>query len=327
MRYDGPGVEHRWQDLTEFEYRVLEGGSSADADQSAWGEQANNSVTKFSEFSAPRAPAGKPVNAVRKLRSVEFFAGSGRLSFALQRRGWDVVIHDFNKEAVEWEAHGIKPTPANFWDTSFLEVDRVDFFKRSPFDYFHFSINCSSFTGLTCDTNRRNEDNNFLGASAASNDGNRMLSYALDMINDQLERNPAFLFTLENPLGYMQKHPLIKARLEMPRRAGGLGAVCCCIDYCCFAEKRGKPTFQKRTMIWTNSREVVRLLGAKVMGATDYPPLRFLCERGVNPCPCFGKHRAVCGNTQEATPFPPALASALALEISTEAAPARFYKI
>ena len=64
-------------------------------------------------------------------------------------------------------------------------------------------------------------------------------------------RNPAFLFSLENPggEGKMQHAPKIKQVFEVPEAEGGLGAKRCDVTYCMFERGVKKPTH-----LWTNSK-------------------------------------------------------------------------
>ena len=240
---DGQAENHcHWHDLREFKYVVLDNssGSPSPPAPSAQGPDA-----------APRleVPPAKQLKRTRKLRFVEWFAGSGRLSFALMRHGWDGVIHDFDKTAIEWEEHGVKQTDLNYLSDDFMSVERR---SLGLYDYFHFSIDCSSFSGLSRGTNRRMPHNNFCGETTASTQGNLYLARTLDMINDQLDANPFFIFTVENPVGDMHKHPLIANRLELPRSGGGLGAIRCLLNFCKFSTVGSASAFHKPTYIWTN---------------------------------------------------------------------------
>jgi hypothetical protein len=256
---------------------------------------------------------------MRKLRSVEWFGGSGRLSFALMNAGWECVIHDSDEAAVEWAEHGSEPTAANYWKTDFMKVDRRALMMGKAYDYFHFSVDCSSFSGLSQAVHRRMAYNNHCGETPACKAGNQMLARSLDMINDQLEVNPRFLFTLENPQGGMQRHPLIASRLELPRNDGGLGAVRCRINYCFFADSADE-AFLKPTVFWTNCNAIVRVFGTEQEVDGALPP-QFACTSST---PCGRKHTPVRGNTSMATPFPRKLATMLALLINTEASSSRF---
>ena len=281
------------------------------------------------------AAAADDLPVMRKLRCIEWFAGSGRLSFALrQQHGWHAVIHDRNADAVEWVQHGEQADASTFRADEFESVDRTSFFREPPFDYWHFSIDCRSFTRLGWAGQGRNEENAFLGVLPSCQEGNRMLNKSLDMIGDQLDRNPKFLFSIENPDGgRMKDHKMIAAKLEAPREDGGLGAMRCLVDYCWFwdggvaehedADESNRP-FKKRTILWTNSPALIHELGAHSPSAGLFS--RYLCERNM-PCPCYGPdgHRAVNGSTSTAaTPFPRLLAATIARAISRDASAQRW---
>jgi hypothetical protein len=263
---------------------------------------------------------------MRPLRSIEWFAGSARLSFALRRNhGWGhAVIHDYDPSKVEWQEHGMQPDTTTFRSDEFLDEVRLGaFYQEAAYDYFHFSVDCSSFSGLGHAGQGRNESNDFLGNGAACARGNRMIHKACDLIGIQMERNPHFLFTLENPFtGRMKDHPIVHARLEAPREHGGLGAQRVVVDYCWFfASTHAERAFRKRTIFWTNSPTMIREFGVHA------PPARsshYICERRT-PCQCYGAHRAVnSSTTREATPFPRLLAESIARCVTLDAAKQRW---
>lgn len=268
---------------------------------------------------------------MRPLRSIEWFAGSARLTFALRRNhGWDqAVIHDYDSSKVEWELHDSRPEKDTFRCDEFLEEVSLRSFALEPcYDYFHFSIDCSSFSGLGWAGQSRNSSNDFLGAGvnnmASCSRGNRMVQKTIDLIAAQLERNPHFLFTIENPFtGRLKDHPMIRARLEAPREHGGLGAARVVVDYCWFHERHNSTcrAFKKRTIFWTNSPTIIREFGVHTPPASSS---HYLCGRG-NPCPCFDSHRPVTSATAaEATPFPRLLAEKIARCISLDATSQRW---
>ena len=81
------------------------------------------------------AAASDDLPVMRKLRAIEWFAGSGRLSFALkQQQGWDPVIHDRDVNAVEWAQHGEKPEQCTFRSDEFEEIERGSFYLEPPYD-------------------------------------------------------------------------------------------------------------------------------------------------------------------------------------------------
>jgi hypothetical protein len=321
VEYTEPDVHYHWHDLREFEYTVVGRGSERAQPQPAVSQTPSASSSRASAVEPNHATKPpRPIKRVRKLRFVEWFAGSGRLSFALMASGWEGVIHDYDPDAVEWELHGVTRSAENYRQEEFLSIDRS---LLATYDYFHFSIDCSSFSGLARGANRRNLQNDFYGETPASAHGNRLLARSLDMITDQLDRNPFFLYTMENPVGDMQKHPQITSRLELPRKDGGLGASRCCVNYCLFGHNRSGSVFHKPTVFWTNCKAIVRTFGTDqdVPGA---PSPQFLCSPD---SPCGLKHKAVQGNTKEATPFPHRLATMLALLINAEASSARVHAI
>ena len=273
------------------------------------------------------ARAADDLPIMRPLRSIEWFAGSARLSFALRRNHkWGhAMIHDYNPSKVEWEQHGMQPDPATFRSDEFLDEVRLSTFYQEPaYDYFHLSIDCSSFTGLGHAGQSRNEGNDYLGGGASCARGNRMVHKTCDLLGIQMERNPRFLFTVENPFtGRLKEHPMVRARLEAPREHGGLGAVRIVVDYCLFYDHNASAGrgFKKRTIFWTNSPTMIREFGEHT------PPARvshYLCEYNT-PCPCYKAHRAVNSSTAaEATPFPKLLAEKIAQCVNLDVAKQRW---
>ena len=268
---------------------------------------------------------------MRKLRAMEWFAGSGRLSFALAlQHGWEVVIHDRNQNAVEWVQHGVKPDGRQFISSEkefITEVTIGEFYQQSspPFDYFHFSIDCSSFSVLGHPGQFRNFENDFLGQHKSCAAGNQMVHKMLDLISAQLSRNEYFLFTVENPeTGKLKDHAMIQGKLTAPCEHGGLGATAVVVNFCWFAtESEGIP-FRKPTIIWTNSPTLIRELGAHL------PPSkrsRYVCER-TSPCQFYQQgHRPVARNCAAATPFPRLLAELIARCISFDASAQRWRQV
>ena len=251
--------------------------------------------------------------AMRKLRVIEWFAGSARMTAAFARYGCETIYCDTHPDRAEAAAFGrflVKPV---LWKEDFLNIGAT---SVCTCDYMHFSPDCRSFSNAAGDHHGRFESNDFLGVTEVSALGNRLLAHSLFHIQVQLDKNPEFLFTLENPEGKMENDPSVKSQLEKPVKHGGLGATKCVLDYCWFSDSSMERTFRKRTHFWTNSKELIREFGAH-----DTP--NWLCTRDT-PCPCFGGHKPVQGNTKEATPFPPALADLIARLVCKELAPRRY---
>ena len=98
---------------------------------------------------------------------------------------------------------------------------------------------------------QRTADNHYLGVTCEAGRANEELARLASILQSQLRRNPAFLFSLENPggEGKMQHAPKIKQVFEVPEAEGGLGAVRCDVTYCMFERGVKKPTH-----LWTNSK-------------------------------------------------------------------------
>jgi hypothetical protein len=273
------------------------------------------------------AAAADDLPVMRQLRSIEFFAGSARLSFALrQQHKWRAAIHDWDKDAVEWEEHGesyiANKAARLFRSEDFVkEITTALINGEAAYDYLHFSIDCRSFSTLGFAGQGRNETNDFLGEHPQCHDGNKMFAKTLTLIETQLERNPHLLFTIEQPFtGKLKDHHRVRSQLELSPADGGLGATRCVVDYCWFHDRADQPPFRKRTIIWTNSPALIHELGEHQPPAATS---RYLCERST-PCPYYRSHRSVQGNTAEATPFPRLLAALIARAITHDASPQRW---
>ena len=274
------------------------------------------------------ATAADDLRVMRKLRTCEWFAGSARLSFALHALGCEVKIHDRNPDVIEWEAHDVQPADKMICSDEFLSIRLTDLLMEPPYDYMHFSIDCSSFTGLSHAGQGRNEGNDFLGDSTQAQDGNKLVSKTFDIIAMQLERKRNFLFTIENPFsGRMKQHPRVPSQLEVPVENGGLGATRVVVDYCRFWDGKGQRPFHKRTIIWTNSPALIREFGKHAPQRDGKGPIsHFLCEKST-PCQFYGPygHRSVYNKTtREATPFPSLLAWRIAQAVTIDLSPERW---
>ena len=277
------------------------------------------------------------LRVMRKLRGIEWFAGSARLDYVLHsNHGWQMTVHDRDRANIEEEAQGAIDKEGMRYDArEFEEVSFQEFYREAPFDYMHLSIDCSSFTGLSHAGQSRNASNDFLGLEDGSrvakkaSEGDRLLSKAVSILEQQLERaqekEELFLFTLENPFGgRMKGHPEI-AKLERSREQGGLGAKRIVLDFCMFGctVSHLRP-FKKRTIFWTNSPSLVHELG--VADGTCLTGCRYLCEYHT-PCSYHRNESCVAGSEAQrkaATPFPKPLATVIARCINRDAAKQRW---
>ena len=144
---------------------------------------------------------------------------------------------------------------------------------------------------MSQEKHQRTEDNNYLGISPEAGCANEELAHLVAILQSQMRRNPAFLFSLENPGGdgggKMQHAPKVKEIIEVAEVEGGLGAVRCDVTYCMFERGVKKPTH-----IWTNSKArltlvtpptftLTRVLPFVVGSRAATPGLRVLCSHAV----------------------------------------------
>ena len=237
--------------------------------------------------SPPRTPQGASAPAQtqcapRLLRGLEICACTGCLSMGLRAHGWDVAVHDRTDKYLEQPlapfrpcrsaAELAAPTPRQLEQgTKWLscELTEIEPEELPLFDYIHASLCCATYSPMSQEKHQRNEDNNYLGTSLEAGSANEDLAHLVAILRSQLRRNPAFLFSLENPGdvqgggGKMQHVPMVKAievaeaeseavrraRLRVGLGAHGLGAVRCDVTYCMFERGVKKPTH-----LWTNSK-------------------------------------------------------------------------
>ena len=180
----------------------------------------------------------------------------------LRAHGWEAAVHDRTAKDLEQPlapfrpcrsaAELAAPTPGS-WQlkqgTKWLscELTEIEPEELPLFDYIHASLCCATYSPMSQEKHQRNEDNNYLGTSPEAGSANEELEHLVAILRSQQRRNPAFLFSLENPGGAggrMQHVPMVKEDIE-----GGLGAVRCDVTYCMFERGVKKPTH-----LWTNSK-------------------------------------------------------------------------
>ena len=221
----------------------------------------------------PRAPRGASAPAqnqsaarltvgVRPLRCLEICACTGRLSMTLRAHGWEVAVHDRSDKFLEQPLAPVHPcrsaaelaAPSSDQMIKWLscELLEIDPEELPLFDYIHASLCCATYSPMSQEKHQRTEDNNYLGISPEAGCANEELAHLVAILQSQMRRNPAFLFSLENPGGAggkMQHAPKVKEVIEVTEVEGGLGAVRCDVTYCMFERGVKKPTH-----LWTNSK-------------------------------------------------------------------------
>ena len=220
----------------------------------------------------PRAPQGASAPAqsqsaarltVRPLRCLEICACTGRLSMTLRAHGWEVAVHDRSDKSLEQPLAPVHPclstadlaAPSSDQMTKWLSCNLLEIEPEELplFDYIHASLCCATYSPMSQEKHQRKEDNNYLGISPEAGCANEELTHLVAILQSQKRRNPAFLFSLENPGGdgggKMQHAPKVKEVIEVAAAEGGLGAVRCDVTYCMFERGVKKPTH-----LWTNSK-------------------------------------------------------------------------
>ena len=185
-------------------------------------------------------------------KALELFAGTGRLSKALRAAGCEVTLHERYGERIEWHPHGLPEASTPLFEYDLREIDQ----SRLPvYDFIHASPECSSYSGMAQSKHQREERNGYRGVTPEARQANVVLGKLVSILQNQLERNPKLIFTIENPwnpAGGMHKQEIMTTIVEQQ-----LGATRCLITYCMF-----KPGVKKPTLIWTNCKELAMTLGS-----------------------------------------------------------------
>ena len=320
------------------------------------GERGGGDAVMLALPSPPRTPQGASAPAQtqcapRPLRCLEICACTGRLSMALRAHGgWEAVVHDRSNKFLEQPLAPFQPcrsaaelaAPSSAQLTKWLscELTEIEPEELPLFDYIHASLCCATYSPMSQEKHQRNEDNNYLGTSLEAGSANEDLAHLVAILRSQLRRNPAFLFSLENPGGAggrMQHVPMVKEDIE-----GDLGAVRCDVTYCMFERGVKKPTH-----LWTNSKARTAPLPAVTPHLCQPSPTRTLTFAHAPPSPqavarllqgfacsaatpcadaaCGGHPKSVRGQGDyaEKAAFPRAFAATVARGINMDAAPQR----
>ena len=286
------------------------------------GESGDGDAVMLALPSPPRTPQGASAPAQaqcapRPLRCLEICACTGRLSMALRAHGWEAVVHDRSNKFLEQPLAPFHPcrsaaelaAPSSAQMTKWLscELTEIEPEELPLFDYTHASLCCATYSPMSQEKHQRKGDNNYLGTSPEAGSANEELEHLVAILRSQQRRNPAFLFSLENPGGdgggKMQHAPKVKEVIEVAAAEGGLGAVRCDVTYCMFERGVKKPTH-----LWTNSKARLTLCCLNPRRAPY-----------VNPCPPL-RCRPSCGCSRATRALQPRRASTLRVAVATPSA-------
>lgn len=157
---------------------------------------------------------------MKKLKLVEFFAGSKCISNEAKIQGLDTF-------SIDWEAYqGIDLVA----DIEFLKKEDIPFVP----DVGWFSPDCTTYSIAACSTHR-NRDRSPKTDYAIKCD--RTNKHFITLIKEWLIINPDFIFFIENPRGVLRHMNFMQ---EFTRHT---------VWYCKYGDDRAKPTD-----IWTNSK-------------------------------------------------------------------------
>ena len=96
------------------------------------------------------------------------------------------------------------------------KVDVRDYKADDAFDYAHASVPCATFSFLG---NHRSKENP-LGTTPEAAEANEVLEATADLFDGLQRKNANVLFTLENPKGWLQHHPIMRERFESKNGLG-----------------------------------------------------------------------------------------------------------
>ena len=112
--------------------------------------------------------------------------------------------------------------------------------------YFELTVFCSPFLNLAAGKHRSPDKGEFEKTPEAR-ENNRFLAQLAFLIRWARSLNPHLIVVIENPVGALQKMPLMKEMVN----SFGLHSVI--VDYCAFGRDDKKPTF-----LWTNVSTVLK---------------------------------------------------------------------
>ena len=260
--------------------------------------------------------------ALRKMRIMEAFAGSGRLATqCCKSLGADVLIIERDHKAPDYNevlteprvgaqpgeaAAKMRQAAANAKATVYFDLCMCRDIKPEDLptlDYAHFSPQCTSVSKAAGSAHPRKETDlpvAFLGYDDCCKEYNSDLQWILDVCQNQRRRsgNSEFKFTVEAPAGNAQK--LIHFRMmQVPVDHGGIGATQVELTYCKFGTEYEKPT-----VFWTNIESLIKELENGEKTCSVKTPCK------VGPA-CHKQLGRDAGPTTDAAKFPPDLVTFL----------------
>jgi hypothetical protein len=292
-------------------------------------QAANDDEEAATPVAAVRRPTLQPNRvfpgrrtALRKMRIMEAFAGSGRLATqCCKSLGADVLIIERDHKAPDYNdvltqprvgappgeaAAQMRQAAANSKATVYFDRCMCRDIKPEDLptlDYAHFSPQCTSVSRAAGSAHPRKETDipvAFLGYDDCCKEYNSDLQWILDVCQNQRRRsgNSDFKFTVEAPVGNAQKLIHFKM-MQVPVDHGGIGATQVELTYCKFGMEYEKPTF-----FWTNIESLIKELenGEKI--CSEETPCK------VGPA-CHKQLGRDAGPTTDAARFPPDLVTFL----------------
>lgn len=186
---------------------------------------------------------GAPTNT-----AVEFFAGSGRLSDAIEEHtSLDYSTRVDFSTAFPLARKSIRK------DIGALRKNELKQLMAAK--YIHMSPTCSTYSQLASSRHKRKFETNYLGVTQDAYMANGILLRLFKAMRKRQAAAKKAIITIENPDATFHLTP-IAMKMQEPLNKGGLGLTLLRFSFCAFNEK-----WRKKSILLTNSPTLIVKLG------------------------------------------------------------------
>ena len=248
---------------------------------------------KYGKFVTPPTCAEVPEFAniaIDEMRGCELFAGSGRVSSALEEHaGLRVTRVDFDTSAFD------ATQPSIAADIGELSAQQLR--KLCAGVAIHLSPQCSTYSILATAHHKRKWENNFLGATPDAFIANGLLLRLFETLRARqlAHLSKMAIITIENPDATFHLTPIGK-KMQAPLLDGGLGLTLLKFSFCAFGEP-----WRKKSVLLTNSPTLIERMGRTTHLCASNGRCQF--GRFVHT-PITARFRNGGVETEDVTPFP-----------------------